>query len=513
MASESVSASESVALRRLATATLSTLPADVQVPGYDRDQLSCGIVHLGIGAFMRGHLAVATEAVLTQGDLRWGIVGVSLRSAETRDALVPQDGLYAVSTRAEVRGRSQTALQIMGAVKEVLLAPEEPARVLARMAAPEARIISLTVTEKGYCHDPASGRLRLDHPDIVHDLAHPAAPRSAVGYIVRALAMRRALGYAPLTLMSLDNLPSNGKVLGNAVHDLAHAIDPALALWIASHCSFPCSMVDRIVPRTTDADRHSVAGILGCTDAWPVVGEAFFDWAVEDHFVADRPDWSLGGARFVQDAEPWERLKLRMVNGAHSSIAYLSVLAGWEFVDTALQQNALRTHIETLMREEIEPTLPALPGLDLAQYRNQLLSRFANAALHHRTLQIAMDGSQKLPQRLLATMRERLQAGARVERLALGVAAWINYLGGVNNHGLQYAVDDPLAQPLAALYQAAVKDSWSDASVKSLLQFAPVFGDLSTQAGFVSAVQTQLHALRVRGVDATLELFNHKAAE
>ncbi|OYU30791.1 MAG: mannitol dehydrogenase [Comamonadaceae bacterium PBBC2] len=454
---------------------------------------------------MRGHLAVATEAALAQGDLRWGIVGVSLRSPDTRDALQPQDGLYTVVTRSDVQGRSHESLQVIGAVKEVLVAPQQPGKVLERMSAPEARIISLTITEKGYCHDPASGQLRLDHPDIVHDLAHPEAPRSAIGYIVRALALRRTLGRTPLTLMCLDNLPSNGRVLANAVRDLATVIDPTLADWIATHCSFPCSMVDRIVPRTTDADRQSTSQALGCEDAWPVVCESFFDWAIEDHFVAGRPDWSLGGARFVDDAEPWERLKLRMVNGVHSSIAYLGVLAGWAFVDVAVRNPALRRHIEALMQDEIEPTLPALPGLDLATYRAQLLARFANTALHHRTLQIAMDGSQKLPQRLLSTVRERLQSGLPIRRLAVGVAAWLHYLGGMDEQGAPFAVEDPLRQPLMALHQAAVADQWSDASVAGLLGFAPVFGDLSTQAAFVASVKAALHSLRVHGVVAALE--------
>ncbi|MES2582966.1 MAG: mannitol dehydrogenase family protein [Pseudomonadota bacterium] len=485
-----------------------TLAAQVKVPAYDRGAASIGIVHLGIGAFMRGHLAVATEEALSRGDLRWGISGVSLRSTETRDALQPQDGMYTVATRTDVNGNNHLSLQLIGSVVEVLVAPQQTEQVLQRMTAADTRIVSLTVTEKGYCHDPATGRLLLDNPDIAHDIAHPEAPRSAIGYIVRALAMRRALGRAPLTLMSLDNLPSNGHVLSNAVRDLAAVTDPALAQWIATQCSFPCSMVDRIVPRTTDEEREAISEALGCVDAWPVVCEAFFDWAIEDHFASSRPDWSPGGARFVDSAEPWERLKLRMVNGAHSSISYLAVLAGWESVDVALRNPELHRYVESMMREEIEPTLPVLPGLDLEAYRTQLLQRFANTALNHKTLQIAMDGSQKLPPRLLETMRDRLHAGLGVRHLALGVAAWIQYLGGVADYGTTFPVDDPLCEPLQALYRGAASDQWSDAAVLRLLSFSPVFGDLSLQPSFVTSVQVQLHALRTGGVLATLEALN-----
>lgn len=493
-----------VSTQRLTPEAVNQLPSAIPVPNYDRGAVRRGIVHLGIGAFMRGHLAVATEALLNQGDLRWGIVGVSLRSAETREALQPQGGLYTLATRADVDGHEHQDLQVIGSVVEVLVAPLQPDHVLQCMAAPDTRIISLTVTEKGYCHDPASGRLRLDHPDIAHDIANPTAPSTAIGYIVRALAIRRASGGQPLTLMSLDNLPSNGRILSNAVHDLAAAIDPTLAQWIATHCSFPCSMVDRIVPRTTDADRRSISDTIGYEDAWPVVCESFFDWAIEDHFAADRPDWSIAGARFVEHAEPWEQLKLRMVNGAHSSIAYLSALAGWEYVDTAMRVEALRDHIEALMRNEIEPTLPTLPGLDLQAYRVQLLQRFANKALSHRTMQIAMDGSQKLPQRLLDTVRDRLAAGMDFSRLALGIAAWILYTGGIDNSGKPFEVEDPLRVELIARYRAADAAGWSHAAVHTLLGFTSVFGSLATQPAFVLEIQRQLLALRARGVVATL---------
>ncbi|HEX2012746.1 MAG TPA: mannitol dehydrogenase family protein [Roseateles sp.] len=476
--------------QRLNPASLAVLPAGVDRPAYERAELQTGIVHLGIGAFMRAHLAPATEAAIAAGnDRSWGIAGVSLRSAETHAALAPQEGLYTLALRDAAGQR----LQVLGCVTALLVAPEDPRAVLERIAAPATRIVSLTVTEKGYCHDPASGALRLDHPDIVHDLAHPEAPRSAPGYLLHGLALRRARGLGGVALLSLDNLPANGRLLRRALLSLADAQDPTLAAWIGAACSFPCSMVDRIVPRTTDADRDDVSAALGRRDAWPVVAEPFFDWAVEDDFVAGRPDWTRYGARCVAAAEPWEQLKLRMVNGTHSAIAYLGVLAGWPTVDAALAQAPLRRHLEKLMRAEIAPTLPALPGLDPTAYQAQLLQRFANPALAHRTLQIAMDGSQKIPQRWLNTLRDRLAAGASIERLALGLAAWLLYLGGVDEQGQRYRIDDPLAAELTRMPPV------------ELLAYAPVFGDLAGRPALVDPVLAALETLRAHGVLATLE--------
>lgn len=498
-----------VPMQRLNDSTVGALPAAVARPAYERKALKTGIVHLGIGAFMRAHMAAATEAAIAAGDLRWGITGVSLRQADTRDALAPQDGLYTLAIRdADSQGQPRQRLQVIGAVRSLLVAPENPQAVLDAIAATDNRIVSLTVTEKGYCHDPATGALRLDHPDIVHDLAHPQAPRSAIGMLVYGLQLRHARGHGPLTLLSLDNLPANGRVLRAAVLRFAEEIDSSLRLWIERQCRFPCSMVDRIVPRTTEGDRAAVSAALGCNDAWPVLGEPFFDWAIEDEFAADRPDWTLGGARFVQDAEPFERLKLRMVNGTHSSLAYLGAMAGWHTVDQAIAQPALRTHIEALMRDEIEPTLPALPGLDLATYRHNLLARFANPALAHRTQQIAMDGSQKLPQRLLGTLRDRLTRQLPVTRMALGLAAWMHYLRGVDELGQSYRIDDPHAAALTALHQQSLAQGVNTHTVQAMLAYAPVFGDLAGNAALAAALVPLLESLQAHGVRATLDAVN-----
>jgi len=494
-------------MERLHLSRLAALPADVAQPRYDRSKLQAGIVHLGVGAFQRAHLAVVNEAALhATGDLRWGTVGVSLRQADTRDALMPQGGLYTLAIRdAAADGSAREALQVVGNVLDVLVAPEDPGAVLERIAHAHTRIVSLTVTEKGYHHHPATGALRLDDKDIQHDLVNPRAPRTAIGFIAHALQLRKLRALPPITLLSCDNLPANGDTLRGLVLTFAEQIDPALRDWIATHCSFPNSMVDRIVPRSTDADREHVSARLGLQDAWPVIGEPFLEWVIEDRFVSGRPAWNEGGARFVKHAEPFERLKLRMVNGSHSALAYLGAMAGWRTVDRAIANPALHRYLDALLRDEIAPTLPALQGLDLNDYRARLLQRFANPALQHQTAQIAMDGSQKLPQRLLGTLRDRLAAQAPIDGLALAVAAWVHYLRGVDETGAIHAIHDPLAEVLAAQrarLQAAVS---VDEGVAAFTSFAPVFGDLGSEPRFVGAVARQLQSLQQRGVQATLE--------
>lgn len=503
-------------MQRLSPDTLHQLPAAVARPAYERAALATGIVHLGVGAFQRAHLAAVNEAALHHsGDLRWGIAGVSLRSPQTRDALAPQDGLYTLALRdLDQTGAPRSTLQVIGCLRQLLLAPEDPAAVIALIAQPATRILSLTVTEKGYCHDPASGALQTQHPDIEHDLAAPDRPRSAIGLIVAGLRQRQRQGLAPITLLSLDNLPANGQLLRRLVLELAGRLDAALADWIERCCSFPCSMVDRIVPRTSADDRALVCAALGVEDAWPVVGERFLDWVVEDRFVAGRPAWEQGGARFVTAAQPFETLKLRMLNGAHSALAYLGLMAGLETVDQAVAQPALRRYLERLMREEIAPTLPALAGLDVDAYRARLLERFANPALAHRTAQIASDGSQKLPQRLLGTLRDRLAAGAPITLLALALAAWLHHLRGHDEQGRSYRIDDPLVDALAqqhALADAAAAAQSDPAQaartwVQTFADFTPVFGDdLRQHQDFVHAVAQALQALRAHGVLRTLE--------
>jgi len=484
---------------RLSPVTLAALPASVRRPAYDRTGLAPGIVHLGLGAFARAHLCEYTEDALALEAGPWGITGASLQRPDQRDRLEPQGGLYTLLKRAP----AGPELRIIGCVGEVLVAPESPAALVARLAAPSTRIVSLTVTEKGYCHDPATGRLRADHPDIIHDLAHSDAPRSTIGLIVAGLKARRAAGLGPFTALSCDNLPHNGGVLRGLVRDFAALTDDALAGWIEANGAFPATMVDRIVPATTDADIAEVAGLIGVEDAAPVIGEPFRQWAIEDVFAAGRPAWERVGAQMVSRVAPFEFMKLRMLNGAHSSLAYLGYLAGHETVADASGDPVLARFLQGLWAEII-PTVPAPQGVALADYAGALLARFRNPAIRHRTWQIAMDGSQKLPQRLLGTIRDRLKAGAGIDHLALGIAAWIRYVSGTDEKGAAIDIRDPLAATFAEKAKAAGRDA--AALSRSLLGIEAIFGtDLPRDERFTKPVETRLAALFEKGARATAE--------
>ena len=487
-------------MKRLHPDRLADLPSAVARPRYDRAALGTGIVHLGIGAFHRAHEAVYTEDALAVAPGEWGITGVSLRSPDTRDALQPQGGLYTVA----VRDAAGERLRVVGTVTELLVAPEAPEAVLDRLTRPSVRIASLTVTEKGYCHDPATGALDENHPDIRHDLAFPSRPRTAPGFLVEALDRRRRAGLAPFTVLSCDNLPSNGETASRILRRFAELRDPALARWIEDEVAFPSSMVDRIVPATTDEDRATVARGLGVEDAWPVMTEPFTQWVIEDHFTAGRPAWERVGAELVADVRPYEHMKLRLLNGSHSCIAYLGYLGGYQTVSDAMADPAYARLVRGLMDLEVTPTLEVPPGADLVRYKQALIERFRNPALRHRTWQIAMDGTQKLPQRLLGPIRERLAKGQRIDRLALAVAAWMRYATGRDEKGEAIDVRDPMAARLAAVAGEAGDDPATLA--RGYLALREVFGDdLPGNPAFVDAVTGALQSLFARGARRTVE--------
>jgi len=484
---------------RLALATLSTLPPGIAVPAYDPRAVGVGIVHLGIGAFHRAHQAIYTDASMAASGGAWGICGVSLRGPDVRDRIAPQEGLYT----AVEKSRGGTRRRIVGSVREVLFLTGERARVDARLADPATRIVSLTVTEKGYCHDPASGRLNFEHPDIVRDVATPDAPVSVVGLLTRAFALRRANGAGPLTIVCCDNLPHNGKVLHGVVQAFAAGRDPALAHWIDDHAAFPSTMVDRIVPATTAADIADNDAALGLHDAAPVVFEPFEQWVIEDAFATPRPQWEAGGAQFVTDVAPFEAMKLRLLNASHSAFAYLGFLAGHEYIYQVAAQPDFVAFMRRFMQDEVTPTLTVPPATDLGAYREALVTRFGNPALPHRTQQIAMDGSQKLPQRLLATVRENLAAGRSVQLAALAVAGWMRYVAGVDENGRAIAVSDPFARQFAQI--AAAHRGDVPGLARALLSLRAIFGDdLPRAPRFTTAVTDWLQALHADGAARTI---------
>ena len=482
-------------MNRLNQNLLAQLPDDVTLPQYSRTELIPGIVHLGIGAFHRAHQAYYTEAVLNQFGGNWGIVGSSLRSASVRDQLVPQDCLY---TLVERSGAGEK-LQVIGAVKDTLVGPEDPAALVAAMAQPSIKIVSLTVTEKGYCHNPATGNLNESHPDIVHDLQNLEKPVSAIGFIVAALKSRFDHQQKAFTVLSCDNLPNNGEVLEKVVLQFAQKISPALAAWIKTNATFPSTMIDRIVPATTDDDRREIEARLGVRDEGMVVCEPFSQWVIEDKFADGRPEWEKVGALLVKDVRVFEKIKLRLLNGAHSTMAYTGYLSGFHYISEVMEQPAFVNLVKTYMAREAGETVSAPAGFDIEAYKQQLRERFANKALKHRTWQIAMDGSQKLPQRLLETLREQLGSEGHIDILCLGVAAWIRYVSGVDEKGQVIEVSDPLATELRAAC-AANQGNPAD-MVKAIVRIEKVFGtDLIDEPRFIECTTKWLEQFYKNGV-------------
>lgn len=486
-------------MTRLSLKTLPYLPAGVARPGYDVAAARIGVVHLGIGAFHRAHQAVYLDDCMAAGEEGWAVLGASLRSPDTRDALAPQDGLYGLAVRSGEGER----VRVVGSVRKLLVAPEDPEALLRAMSDPAVRIVSLTVTEKGYCHDPATGELDEAHSDVKADLAAPQRPRSAPGYLVEALRRRREDGTAPFTVLCCDNLPSNGHTVRRVVTRLAERRDADLARWIGGEVAFPSTMVDRIVPATTNADREAIRAALGVEDAWPVATEPFSQWVIEDAFGGPRPRFEDVGAQLVADVAPYEFMKLRLLNGSHSCMAYLGYLAGHEFISDVVADADFARFVRGLMDDEVTPTLKVPPGADLAGYKRALMERFANPALKHRTWQIAMDGSQKLPQRLLGTATERLAAGAPIGRLALGIAGWMRYVTGRDERGGAIDVRDPLAAKLREVADAVGSDP--ERLARALLGVGAVFGrDLPADPRFVAAVTRALGRLYAIGARAAV---------
>lgn len=431
-----------------------------------------GIVHLGLGAFFRAFGCVyISDAMIASGG-GWGIIGVSLRRSDIRDALQQQDWAYtSMSLDTDVPN-----LRVIEVLNNVLFAPENPQLVVDAMADPSVKIVTLTVTEKGYCHIPASGTLNLEHPDIHHDLSNEL-PASAVGYIVRALQARRVNGLAPFTVLTCDNLPNNGQLVRNLVLEFACLLDSELADWIKVNGCFPCTMVDRITPATTSMEIAYLEKLSGYHDAAPVLHERFSQWAIEDNFVdGQRPDFAAAGAELVINVKAHEDMKLRMLNGVHSALAYTGYLAGHMTISETLDDPIFEAFARGLWCEII-PTVHAPVGVNLTDYGHDLLVRFANPSIRHLTWQIAMDGSQKLPQRMLCTLRDTIVAGRPAPMLCLAVAAWMRYVGGRDENGEVIDVKDPMSKTLFDLSAASQSPAETVAAILNLREIFPA--DLS----------------------------------
>ncbi|WP_049008192.1 mannitol dehydrogenase family protein [Enterobacter cloacae] len=485
------------------TIASTALPAHVQQPRYDRQQLRSRIVHFGFGAFHRAHQALLTNRVLNEKGGDWGICEISLFSGDVlMSQLRAQDHLFTVLEK----GAEGNEAIIVGAVHECLNAKLDslPA-IIEKFCEPQVAIVSLTITEKGYCIDPATGKLDLQNSRIIHDLENPSEPHSAPGILVEALHRRRERGLPAFTVLSCDNIPDNGHVVKNAVLGMAQKRSPALAAWIDSHVSFPGTMVDRIVPAATEASLAEITETLGVEDPCAISCEPFIQWVIEDNFVAGRPAWEVAGVQMVQDVLPWEQMKLRMLNGSHSFLAYLGYLAGYAHINECMEDAAFREAARRLMLDEQAPTL-RIKDVDLTAYADSLLERFANPALQHRTWQIAMDGSQKLPQRMLDGIRVHLERKTPWPLLALGVAGWIRYVSGTDEHGNTIDVRDPLSDKIRTIVDASSDDD----RVNALLGLNEVFGhDLAQNSVFVEAVSQAYQRIARHGArQAVIETLN-----
>jgi fructuronate reductase len=440
-------------------------------------------------------------AMISAGEQHWAICGVTQRSRHVLDALEPQDGLYSVLSR----GRD-TSVEVMAPLRELLFARTQATQLLDRIATASTHVVTLTVTEKAYRHDPISGRLNVDDPEIRADAAG-RPPLTVVGQLVRGLQLRQQRGGEPVTVVCCDNLTHNGAILRQLVDDFAAMLPTVerapLTTWIADSVRFPSTMVDRIVPATTEADRRDAAELLQFDDMGAVVAEPFSQWVIEDDFGTPRPAWERAGAILTADVAPYETMKLRLVNGSHSALAYLGVLAGYEHVAQFMAVEGVATYLRTMMDDEAAPTLRLPEGFDLAAYIGQLMERFANPGLRHRVAQIAMDGSQKLPSRLLATVRDRLLAGGSQPRLSmLAVAAWMRYVSArVDDGGRPVDVDDPLGALFAARLVGA---STPAAIVDRLVGVRAIFGDLGEDPQFRQRLTLSLADLTKSGALACL---------
>ena len=464
--------------QRLDSSTIDHLPANIRRFGYDRGRLTPGILHLGVGAFHRCHQAEYTDDALQADFGPWGIVGVNLRAPDLEPTLGAQQGLYC----RELRNHDDVNRRLIGALVEtisVAVAESDPQRVSLRRALdaaanPSIGVVTMTVTEKGYCHIPATGELDLDHPDILHDIANPEAPVSVPGFVLRVLAMRFASG-APLpALISCDNVPDNGSTLRRSVLGLAEKIDPALHDRVEREACFVNTMVDRIVPATRDEDLADFASATGVEDCGLVVGEPFRMWVLEDRFDGLLPAWDRAGAMFVKDVAPYEILKMRVVNGIQSNLCQLGVLSGIDFMADVMAEDVFSNFASRTISREVVPHLPAVPGIDVSTYVAETISRLKNPALKHRTLQISTDGSQKIRQRLLEPLRAALKANMPCDGLLLGIAGWMKYASGVEYAGKALEVLDPFAERTKAI--AAASGGAAAWLVDGMLSIEAIFG-------------------------------------
>jgi mannitol 2-dehydrogenase len=481
----------------LTPANLPRLPSVVERPKYNRTAVRPGVVHFGVGGFHRAHQAMYLDQLLVRGGAtEWGICGVGVLEQDLamRDALRSQDELYTLMVKYP--DGSRTA-RVIGSIVEYLYAPEDSARVVEEIASPNTRIVTLTITEGGYNFRADTGEFDFENPGVRLDLQPGAAPRTVFGLLTEALRLRWKRGGWPVTVLSCDNIPGNGNVARRMFLSFAGRKDPALGAWIEGHVSFPNSMVDRITPVTTDADRKEVRELFGIDDAWPVVCEPYAQWVVEDHFMAGRPELETVGVQMVADVAPFELMKLRMLNAGHQAIAYLGYLSGHRHVHEAMRDPVFVDFLTGFMEKEAMPTVPAVPGVDLGTYGLILRERFGNPEIRDSLARICAYTSDRIPKFLLPVIREQLRSGGPIERGAAVIASWARYAEGVDEQGGRIEVVDHLRDKLMATAGGNRR------SPAAFVQNREVFGDISDDPRFMAAYLGALNLLHTKGARAT----------
>ena len=487
---------------KLKEQNLPQLSAHIARPSYALKMVTAGIAHIGVGGFHRAHQAAYTDALMNTGEgLDWGICGIGTRADELgmRDALSSQDFLY---TLVELDDRPDTDVRVIGSIRDMLLVGQDGSdAVVARLADPAIRIVSLTITEGGYCMDDSTGEFNAALPHIQHDLHNPRTPISVFGLICAALAKRRGEGTRPFTVMSCDNLPHNGDVTRKAILAFSNLIDPELAGWIESNVSFPNAMVDRITPMTSAAHRKNLRQQHGIDDAWPVVCEPFVQWVLEDKFVAGRPAWDKVGVQFTDDVAPYEEMKIKLLNGSHLALTYLGFLRGYRFVHETMADPLFVEYLRRYMDDDVTPQLAPVPGIDLTEYKQTLIERFSNRAIADQLERVCSDGSSKFSKFTVPTINRLIVDGAELDRAALVVAAWALYLRGVDENGDRYRIPDPRAE----FCQAMVEED--EGLAERLLGREEIFGtQIARSPAFRDAFERNLLRLRTLGVSGTLDL-------
>ena len=486
----------------LSQRTLDSLPETVARPAYDRSQVTEGIVHFGVGGFHRAHQAMYVDALMNEGrSLDFGIVGVGTMPQDTRmrDALNGQDGLYTLVVKYP-DGRREP--RVIGSMTRFLHAADDPGAVLDAMRAASTRIVSLTITEGGYLFHPSTGEFDAEHPLIQPDLAEGATPTTPFGFIVEALRLRREDGTPPFTVMSCDNIPGNGDVAKKMIVAFARLRDPDLAIWVESSVRFPNSMVDRITPVTTPEDITALTDEFGVEDAWPVVCEPFTQWALEDSFeggAAGRPAFEDVGVQLVPDVEPYELMKLRLLNASHQALCYVGYLSGYRYAHEVCQDPLFVDFLLAYMDREATPTLHDVPGVDLTAYKHQLIERFANPEVRDTLARLCAESSDRIPKWLVPVIRTNLEKGGEIERSALVVAAWARYAEGVDEQDEPIQVIDQLKDRVMAA-AARQKDE-----PLAFIQDDQLFGDLASNDRFAEAYARWLGSLHELGARPTLE--------